>query len=597
MLSYIIAEGIEKLPSLFKQLETQIINNISVQNYTNVEILSQLLFSKYSKRQNKSEYFDEIVERAKAIYSLSLYHIGKYDSLYDLFCDRSWCPKSKDYYEYIWYYTYLGNLQLKNKSNKIFAERQKALHSNFYTPNNFEDLENDEIIKRIQLFGTPDRSMLCQKKAYLFLDTESNYEEAIRFLKQSVKLNPLNMESVIKINELNVYDLDNKSNLENKNFALQELSLNVSIDDIGNLLYCIYKAIDSFTQNDFFKCIRILKTNLADFLDTKNEFESKTHTNTFLYFIIYKCFIELFDYDEAYEVLSKKLFEVDYSKKLYYNIEPKSNNVNILKELYIIASVNLWQSFKITSDFKYVNSLYIFVQTMIENRQTSSLPCMIAMAILYSCMNENEQALKILNKAIQKHPEYYYTYNLLANEYINIEEYDIAFKLFSKSLDLNKYFYKTYYSLGLLYLNNGDYEKALPHLIKSLHLNKINIILLNTVGINLEKLQKTEEAKKYYKLVLTLYKEGKQNVFIQNYINLSHFKLANLAYHEKNYIEALNLLLEYTKPNFKGYQYSSSTFCNIYYLLSQIYMKLDDMPNSLNFKHKAISLDPSVYNE
>lgn len=582
-------------PPLFKQLVDQLVYNLSVHNYTNVEILSELIFSKYT---SDTSFSREISFKAKALYCLSLFHIGKYDLLYDYFCVPSWCPDDDCYYAYIWYYTYLGTLFFKDRDARKFAERQKTLARYCYEPHKNETLQNDAINARVQLFGTPDLSMIYQKKAYLILETENNYEAAVKFLLQSVKFNSLNIESVMKLHELKVHDLDIKNQLlKKKKNQLQDLTTGGKINDIENLLFAIYKANECFSQNDFFKCIRILKITLSDFLNTTDEAGRIIHTNSVLYFMIYKCFIELFDYDEAYEVLSKNFFDSAISDKLYYNKEPISNNVYVLKELYITASVNLWQSFKITSDFKYVNTLYNFIQTMIENKQTQSVPCMIAMAILYSCLNENDQALKMLNKTIQKHPSYYYTYNLLANEYINIEEHDIAFKIFSKSLALNKHFYKTYYSLGLLYLNNGDYEKSLPQLLESLRLNKVNIIVLNTIGINLEKLNKTEEAKKYYKLVLTLYKEGRQNVFIQNYINLSHFKLAHLAFQEKSYIEALNFLIEYTKPNFRGNQYSSSTFCNIYYLLSQIYMKLDDIPNSLSFKNKAVSLDPSLYKE
>ncbi|XBW37707.1 hypothetical protein QEN19_003291 [Hanseniaspora menglaensis] len=583
----------DEFPQLFKELENEIVYNISVQNLINVEIISELLLAKYNRKTYNS---DEVVARTKALYCLALYHTGKFDMLFDYLeiIQKEIVPN--EYYNYIWYYIYLGNLKVRDTKGSIFAERQTILYTHCKLTATSSDENNDSIVRRLKLFATPDLSMLFQKKAYLLLDTQNNINEAVACLKFSVKLNSLNMESVLKLNELNVSDIETKSVLA-VSHNIKDLSKENSVEDIGNLFYAIYKAIESFNQNDYFKCIRIIKKNLYAFLDTRDEMGEVIASNVLLYYIIYKCFIELFDYNEAYEILCKKIYESDGKTKLYYNEEPASNNIFFLKELYITASVNLWQSFKITSDFKYVNTLYDFVHMLIFNKQTHSLPCMISMAMLYCCLNENEQALKLLNKTIQKYPHYYYTYNLLANEYINVEEYDIAFKVFSKSLVLNKYFYKTYYSLGLLFLNNGDYEKSLPQLLESLRLNKVNVIVLSTIGINLEKLNKTEEAKKYYKLVLNLYSEIQQNIFIKNYINLSHFKLANLAYQEKNYIEAFNILSEYTKPNFRSYPYSSGTFCNIYFLLSQIYLKLDDTVNSLSFKNKAISLDPSIVNK
>jgi len=88
---------------------------------------------------------------------------------------------------------------------------------------------------------------------------------------------------------------------------------------------------------------------------------------------------------------------------------------------------------------------------------------------------KNDEALKELNKAIQKSPEFIEAYILKANIYVDKYDLESAIKEYYKSLKVNPTFFpNSYYILGNIEVGVGRYEDALRNYNTFLKMNGIS---------------------------------------------------------------------------------------------------------------------------
>ena len=82
-------------------------------------------------------------------------------------------------------------------------------------------------------------------------------------------------------------------------------------------------------------------------------------------------------------------------------------------------------------------------------------------------MNKIEQALKVVDKAIECDPNFAEAYNKKGDCYIRLGKIEDALKCYLKSQELNPNIQNNYYDLGRTYLLLGDYENSLQNFKKA----------------------------------------------------------------------------------------------------------------------------------
>lgn len=123
--------------------------------------------------------------------------------------------------------------------------------------------------------------------------------------------------------------------------------------------------------------------------------------------------------------------------------------IDYATETYNLISVLTWQCYKTTGDLKYLMYLKDLLVFFSDRKETGKVYSIIALGLLYSCLDQTDKSIELLEKAVFKHPRYSYTYYLLGNEYMVKEEFDNAIKMFetAKKKDLSHIKYTIHWVL------------------------------------------------------------------------------------------------------------------------------------------------------
>lgn len=92
--------------------------------------------------------------------------------------------------------------------------------------------------------------------------------------------------------------------------------------------------------------------------------------------------------------------------------------IDYATETYNLISVLTWQCYKTTGDLKYLMYLKDLLVFFSDRKETGKVYSIIALGLLYSCLDQTDKSIELLEKAVFKHPRYSYTYYLLGNEYM-----------------------------------------------------------------------------------------------------------------------------------------------------------------------------------
>jgi tetratricopeptide (TPR) repeat protein len=76
---------------------------------------------------------------------------------------------------------------------------------------------------------------------------------------------------------------------------------------------------------------------------------------------------------------------------------------------------------------------------------------LLLIGMIYVNVENYDEALKLIDKAIELNPEYAKAYNYRGNVYSDIKNYDKAFEDYDKAIELNPKVEYSYYNRGLLF--------------------------------------------------------------------------------------------------------------------------------------------------
>ena len=217
------------------------------------------------------------------------------------------------------------------------------------------------------------------------------------------------------------------------------------------------------------------------------------------------------------------------------------------------------------------------------------------------------ESLRILNKAIEKHPEEADLYHERAMTYMDAKKYDLALLDFSQAISLdstisvywsnranllsgaglyNEALYDYYAALehaesdtirNSIYINRAgtyllirEFEMAYDDLMEAYRIDSLNIATLNNLGTVLDDLGRTEESIIYLKKVIEL-----DPGFLGGYANLA-FQFGKLGRHQE--------ALDYSSKAIaiapdQGILYNNRGF--IYYSMGEYKKALKDINKSL----------------
>lgn len=136
----------------------------------------------------------------------------------------------------------------------------------------------------------------------------------------------------------------------------------------------------------------------------------------------------------------------------------------------------------------------------------------------YITFNDNDEALRVFEKAIELDANYAPALNAKINLLIINNEYKEAGKLTKKALESNPKYAPLYLNLGKYNINKGKYEKSIENFNKGIELlNNSNNFLLNKFYVNkgaaYQKMLESDLALKNYTKAIEL-NPNNPNVFI-----------------------------------------------------------------------------------
>lgn len=493
-----------------------------------------------------------------------------------------------------------------------------------------KEVINNKLRDDTQLFGAPDISSYLhslsdltnqlENKIFSYpMDTNTSKSDKKSLLNLSLIFNPYNLEVLeVKIQIENDYVYDHNGKDQSKflddaytimnSCLLNNENTHTSQWDLDHLVYNVSQMYLEFYKNNYYACKELMDS--PDFLHffysesnplTDNTLvKTKKHNNLNLAYYYLKSLVEVYEFEAAFEFVNN-VFDFSSNHIPILDFEYEGLMIDYTTETYNLISVLTWQCYKTTGDLKYLLYLKDLLVFFSDRKETGKVYSMIALGLLYSCLDQTDKSIELLEKAVFKHPRYPYTYYLLGNEYMVKEEFEDAIQMFEIAKKKGYGTYKVHYSLGVVNLMLGEYHKSILHLTKGLQCNKVNIMLLNTYGIVLEKVCNDEDAQKYFELVLELYddpekgnKASTSNVFRENYVNIALYKVAHYKFASQRDIKgALRVLSRFDSPGISsGAGKYDSTIVNIYVLLRDIYKALGDHRSSMAFRNKIVSLDP-----
>ena len=165
-----------------------------------------------------------------------------------------------------------------------------------------------------------------------------------------------------------------------------------------------------------------------------------------------------------------------------------------------------------------------------------------------SDLGNNEEAIKDYDKAIESNPNNSDAYNNRGNEKNNLKQYNEAIKDFNKAIELNPNNSSAYNNRGVAKKNSGKYEEAIKDYNKAIELNPNNSEAYNNRGNAKKNLEQYQEAIKDYNKAIEL---NPNNLDVYFNMVLAKQLLAN---NTKNKKEKNKLIEEVYNDFIEGYK-------------------------------------------
>lgn len=204
----------------------------------------------------------------------------------------------------------------------------------------------------------------------------------------------------------------------------------------------------------------------------------------------------------------------------------------------------------------------------------------VNLSIIYSNNKQYEEALSILNKALEINPEYVGTLAAKAKCLYRLNQYDESLPILNKLLESRKSETDLIFTRGKILLEKGEYENARIDFTRALSVSPSHYGLLSSLAEVLQKQENYIEEILIRKRIIDLYTVNNES----NLIGLSHALLA-LAYSNEGDYE--NALTEYNSAITL-----EPTYVEMFIQRCIVKIRLKDLEGACTDLSEAIRLKP-----
>ncbi|KAF9146958.1 anaphase-promoting complex subunit cdc27 [Mortierella sp. GBA39] len=263
--------------------------------------------------------------------------------------------------------------------------------------------------------------------------------------------------------------------------------------------------------------------------------------------------------------LAKNKFEMtDYTTAAQYFQRAREMEPSIHRDMEIYSTC-LWhlkQEMKLSALGKELKD---------SNHHSPQAWCALGNA--YSLRNENDQALKCFQRAIQLDDRFAYAHTLSGHEYKGLEEYDKALTEYRTALSIDDRHYPAWCGMGDVYIKVGKSDLALIHYKEAQRLNPSNTVVIFLVGIVQERMNRTTEALRSFE----------EAIHLQPGHAMARFEKAKVQKEMGQYTEALKELDVVHKI--------APTEPRVFMLQGEILLEMGDKKEALKKLTWALDLD------
>lgn len=157
----------------------------------------------------------------------------------------------------------------------------------------------------------------------------------------------------------------------------------------------------------------------------------------------------------------------------------------------------------------HINEAYEMLNKIPNDKKDEEI--YLILANIEQDKNNEDEAIKNLELAIQKKPEFYKAYYNLGCIFMKKRIYPVAIANFELAKKYNKENPYIFYNLGCAYMNAGEFKKAKKNFIKAIYLkNDEKTFYYNLAYVN-KKLGKEKDSKKIIDFYNQTFIENKAN--------------------------------------------------------------------------------------
>ena len=286
------------------------------------------------------------------------------------------------------------------------------------------------------------------------------------------------------------------------------------------------------------------------------KFEQMLKTNSVFYF----------DSTEFVDISHHYIEEANYklaNKAIKMGLKQHPNNIDLMllnSELLIF-----------NSKYEDASKILNYVQEIDpENREVY-----LQKATIYSKNNLNQEAIEILKRALVFIDDKVDIWNMIAMEFLLIEDFESAIPFFKKCLYHDDEDYQSLYNLIFCYENIGLIDESVNELSQVLEKRPYSKIAWYQLGKTYKKLGKLKESISAFDFAII-----SDDQFVSAYIEKAKI-LEKLKKHNEA-LENYKIAIELSEPN-----------SYIYFKISKCYKKLDNKKLFLDYIKKALREEPS----
>ncbi len=285
-------------------------------------------------------------------------------------------------------------------------------------------------------------------------------------------------------------------------------------------------------------------------------FEEMLKTNNVYYF----------DSTEYISISHHYIDQANYSladKSVKMGLQQHPNNTDLMllsSELHIFNS-NYEDAYEILNYLQKVDP---------ENREVY-----LQKATIYSKNNHSEEAIAILKRALIFIDDKFDIWNMIAMEFLLIEDFKSAIPFFKKCLEYDNEDFQSLYNLIFCYENLGLIDESISELSSILESRPYSKIAWHQLGKIYNKQQKYKESISAFDFAII-----SDDQFVSAYIEKA--KVLERLGRVNEALDNFRLSIELSEPN-----------SYIYFRIAKCYKKLNNISFFLNYIKKSVREEPS----